>query len=153
MIGYIDTYGNGTERPIFLDDSIDQGTSIRTKDGCYTVSCSADGLKLSSNQCQSTTSPPSAVSNCSVVEYGQAPLTIRNGQCVSRESVSRERCGGACLSDSDEQCRCCSIGSIYSQSVTFDCLIAGDTKKTEEKIIAIQRIKSCQCDACAARVN
>jgi hypothetical protein len=156
-IGYIDTYANGTNSTrdiVYINDSVDQGTIIRTQDNCYIVYCTADGLKLSDNQCITSTSTPtptttpSNITNCTVQEYGKAPLQINNNQCVSRESITRERCGGYCQSDSGDQCTCCSVGTTYLQPVIFDCLGNGSESVTVEKTIQIQRIQTCQCNVC-----
>ena len=154
-IGYIDTYRNDSTQSrslVYIDDSVDQGTIIRTKDNCHIVYCTADGVQLSENQCSTTTvrttTPKSNSTTCEVQQFDKAPLKINNGQCTSRLQFARERCGGSCLSNSDEQCKCCSIGTTHLESVVFDCFVDGSTTVTEEKIIQIRRISSCNCNVC-----
>jgi len=47
---------------VYVNDSIDQGTTIRIPDFCYIVQCTSDGLTLSDNQC-STTSTTTTINN------------------------------------------------------------------------------------------
>ncbi|CAF2527114.1 unnamed protein product [Rotaria sp. Silwood2] len=154
-IGYIYTYSNDTTELrnfVYINDTVDQGTIIRTQDNCYIVYCTADGLKLSDNQCVTTTilttTPTTNTTVCTMQQYEYAPLKANNGQCISRESFPRERCGGYCDSDSNDQCKCCSIGTTYLQSVLFDCFVNGSKTITEEKTIQIRRIQSCSCNIC-----
>lgn len=154
-IGYIDTYRNDSTQArsiVYIDDAVDQGTVIRTKDNCLTIYCTADGVQLSENQCSTstvrTTTPKSNSSTCEVQQSGKAQLKINNGQCISRKQFARERCGGSCASNSDDQCKCCSVGATHSESVVFDCFVNGSTTVTEEKTIEIRRISSCNCNVC-----
>jgi hypothetical protein len=156
-IGYIDTYLNDTTKSrniVYINDSIDQGTIIRTKDHCYLVYCTAVGLKLSDNKCITTTTrsitttPITNTTECTMQQFNNAPLVVNNGQCISRDSFPRERCGGYCESDSSDQCKCCSVGTTYLQSVVFNCFTDSSKTITEEKIIQIRRIQSCNCNIC-----
>lgn len=153
VIGYIDTYLNGTttttKNIVYINDSVDQGTIIRTRDGCYTVQCTADGLKASDNQCLTTTTTPAPnTTECTIEQSESAPLVVEDGLCVSRDSFPRERCGGYCESDSNDQCQCCGVGTTYLQSIVFDCFTDKSKTKKEERIIAIRRIQSCSCNIC-----
>ncbi|CAF2178339.1 unnamed protein product [Rotaria magnacalcarata] len=155
-IGYIFTYSNSTNASkniIYVNDTIDQGTVVRTKDHCYIVYCTTEGLKLSDNQCVTTTtmSSTTVVTNntrCTMQQFSNTPIKANNGRCISRQSVPREHCGGYCESDSDYECKCCSIGTTYLQPVLFDCLVNGSKTVTEEKMIDIRRIQTCSCNVC-----
>ncbi|CAF3717462.1 unnamed protein product, partial [Rotaria socialis] len=155
-IGYIFTYSNSTNASkniIYVNDTIDQGTVIRTKDYCYIVYCTAEGLKLSNNQCvtttiMSSTTPITNNTQCAMQQFSNAPIKVNNGRCISRQSFPQEHCGGYCKSDSDYECKCCSIGTTYLQSVLFDCLVDGSKSVTEEKMIDVRRIQSCSCNEC-----
>ncbi|UJR29915.1 hypothetical protein I4U23_017463 [Adineta vaga] len=156
-IGYIHTYVNGTtesQNIVYINDTVEQGTIIRTRDRCYIVYCTADGLKLSNNQClvttttMQTTTPITNSTECTMQQYDNGPIKVNNGKCISRNSFPRERCGGYCESDSSDQCKCCGIGETESQAVLFDCFVDGSTTQTVEKVITIQRIKSCSCNVC-----
>ena len=85
---------------------------------------------------------------CAMQQYDDGPLKLNKGQCTSRKSFPRERCGGYCQSDSSAHCQCCSIRTAYLQSVVFDCFVNGSTTIIEEKILKIWRIKSCRCNMC-----
>ncbi|CAF1584220.1 unnamed protein product, partial [Adineta ricciae] len=158
-IGYIDTYVNASTQArniVYINDTVEQGTVIRTRDRCYIVYCTADGLKLSDNQCLVTTTttrmlsttPITNTTECTMQQFDNAPIKVNNGQCVSRSSFPRERCGGYCESDSSDQCKCCGVGTTYVQSVLFDCFVDGSTTETVEKTIQIRRIQSCSCNVC-----
>jgi hypothetical protein len=154
-IGYIDTYLNDTTKSrnvVYINDTVDQGTIIRTRDNCYMVYCTADDLKLSDNLCVTTTiqttTPITNTTECTMQQYDNGPLKVNNGQCVSRESFPRERCGGYCESNNSDQCKCCSVGTTYVQSVLFDCFVDGSKTITEERTIQIRRIQSCSCNIC-----
>ncbi|CAF1321223.1 unnamed protein product [Adineta steineri] len=156
-IGYVDTYSNGTTQArniIYVNDTVDQGTMIRTRDSCHIVHCTADGLKLSDNQCltTTTTTPITNTTRCTVQQFDSSPLKVNNGQCTSRDSFPRERCSGQCESDSMRQCTCCSVGETYVQSVVFDCFANGSPTVTEQKTIQIRRIKSCNCNVCSGGI-
>ena len=85
---------------------------------------------------------------CSVRQFDKAPLKINQDQCVSRENIPKERCGGNCRSDSSDQCTCCSISKTYLQPFVFDCSVNGARNVTEQKTVNIQRIQTCNCNAC-----
>ncbi len=158
-IGYIDTYLNDTTQSrniVYINDTVDQGTIIRTRDNCYMVYCTADGLKLSDNQCATTTTattsltttPITNTTECIMQQYDDGQLKVNNGQCISRDSFPRERCSGYCESDSSDQCKCCGVGTTYLQSVVFDCFVNNSKTITEEKTIQIRRVQSCSCNVC-----
>jgi hypothetical protein len=121
------------------------------------VYCTADDLKLSDNLCVTTTiqttTPITNTTECTMQQYDNGPLKVNNGQCVSRESFPRERCGGYCESNNSDQCKCCSVGTTYVQSVLFDCFVDGSKTITEEKTVEIRRIQSCNCNVCSGGIS
>ena len=149
LIGYIENFSNTTNKtqnPVYINDSIDQGIIIRTPDECLKVSCLSDGLIISDNQC--TTPIPPSTTNCTVREYQKVQLKIENNRCISRNTIAQQRCGGSCIDDDDEECECCSVGTIALQPITFDCFTDNTKTNKEERIIQIPRIQTCQCHVC-----
>ena len=96
---------------------------------------------------EDTSRPSKRAETCSVLQSDVAPLLENDGQCVSRDSFPRERCGGYC-NPGDENCTCCSIGSTVGQLVLFDCAVNGTSRAIEQRFIEVRRIQSCTCHVC-----
>ena len=142
---------------VYVNDSIDQGTTIRIPDFCYIVQCTSDGLTLSDNQCSTTstttTSTTTNSTECTMQQTGEETIVVNNGLCRSRDRFPRERCGGYCESDSNDQCKCCGVATTRTQAVVFDCFTDNSKTKSEQRTIEIRRIESCSCNICQDRCS